>query len=82
MISFDGVGVRYGPAQALAGVSEQVPAGLWLGIIGRNGTGKSTLLRAAARLVGHEGTITIGGRGRRDEPARPGPARRLRPAVA
>jgi iron complex transport system ATP-binding protein len=62
VISFDGVGVRYGPAQALAGVSEQVPAGQWLGIIGRNGTGKSTLLRAAARLVGHEGTITIGGR--------------------
>jgi len=48
-------------AQALAEVSEQVPAGQWLGVIGRNGTGKSTLLRAAARLVGHEGTITIGG---------------------
>ena len=62
MISFDGVGVRYGSAQALAEVSEQVPAGQWLGIIGRNGTGKSTLLRAAARLVGHAGTITIGGR--------------------
>ena len=61
MISFDRVGVRYGTAQALAEVSEQVPAGQWLGIIGRNGTGKSTLLRAAARLVGHEGTITIGG---------------------
>jgi iron complex transport system ATP-binding protein len=62
VISFDGVGVRYGSAQALAEVSEQVPAGQWLGIIGRNGTGKSTLLRAAARLVGHAGTITIGGR--------------------
>lgn len=61
MISFDRVGVRYGTAQALAEVSEQVPAGQWLGVIGRNGTGKSTLLRAAARLVGHEGTITIGG---------------------
>lgn len=62
MITFDRVGVRYGSAQALAEVSEQVPAGQWLGIIGRNGSGKSTLLRAAARLVGHEGTITIGGR--------------------
>src|SRR5450631_2629707 len=61
MISFEQVGVRYGSAQALAEVSEQVPAGQWLAIIGRNGTGKSTLLRAAARLVGHEGTITIGG---------------------
>ena len=61
MISFDQVGVRYGTAQALAEVTEQVPAGQWLAIIGRNGTGKSTLLRAAARLVGHEGTIAIGG---------------------
>ena len=58
VISFDRVSVRYGTAQALAEVSEQVPAGEWLGVIGRNGTGKSTLLRAAARLVGHEGTIT------------------------
>jgi iron complex transport system ATP-binding protein len=61
VISFDQVGVRYGRAQALAEVSELVPAGQWLGIIGRNGTGKSTLLRAAARLLRHEGTITIGG---------------------
>jgi iron complex transport system ATP-binding protein len=62
VISFDKVSVRYGTALALAEVSEKVPAGQWLGIIGRNGTGKSTLLRAAARLVGHEGTIAIGGK--------------------
>ena len=61
MISFDRVSVRYGTALALAEVTEQVPDGQWLAIIGRNGTGKSTLLRAAARLVGHEGTIAIGG---------------------
>ena len=61
MISFDKVSVRYGTALALAEVTEKVPAGQWLGIIGRNGTGKSTLLRAAARLVGHEGTIAVGG---------------------
>lgn len=61
MISFDKVSVRYGTALALAEVTEKVLDGQWLGIIGRNGTGKSTLLRAAARLVGHEGTIAIGG---------------------
>jgi cobalamin transport system ATP-binding protein len=61
VISFDRVGVRYGRATALADVSEQVPAGTWLGIIGPNGAGKSTLLRAAARLTGHSGTITVGG---------------------
>jgi iron complex transport system ATP-binding protein len=61
VISFDKVSVRYGPALALAEITEKVPAGQWLAIIGRNGTGKSTLLRAAARLVGHEGTIALGG---------------------
>jgi iron complex transport system ATP-binding protein len=61
VITLDGVGVSYGTACALAGVSEQVPAGQWLGIIGPNGAGKTTLLRSIARLVAHAGTITIGG---------------------
>jgi iron complex transport system ATP-binding protein len=62
VITFDGVTVRYGPATALAGVTEQVRAGEWLGIIGPNGAGKTTLLRSAARLVGYTGTIAIDGR--------------------
>ena len=61
MITLDDVGVRYGDASALAGVSEQVPAGQWLGIIGPNGAGKTTLLRSIACLVPYGGAITIGG---------------------
>jgi iron complex transport system ATP-binding protein len=61
MITFDRVGVSYGSATALAGVSDQVGAGEWLAIIGPNGAGKTTLLRAAARLIGHQGTIAIDG---------------------
>ena len=61
MITLDAVGVRYGAAAALAGVSEQVPAGQWLGVIGPNGAGKTTLLRSIACLVPHAGTITIDG---------------------
>jgi iron complex transport system ATP-binding protein len=38
-----------------------VQAGEWLGIIGPNGAGKTTLLRSIARLVRHDGEITIGG---------------------
>ena len=34
MIALDGVTVRYGPATALAGVTEQVRGGEWLGLIG------------------------------------------------
>jgi len=61
MITLDTVEVRYGTARALAGVSEQVPAGQWLGIIGPNGAGKTTLLRSIACLVPHAGAITIDG---------------------
>ena len=52
MISFDKVSVRYGAALALAEVTEKVPAGQWLAIIGRNGTGKSTLLRGRRETRG------------------------------
>jgi len=62
VIVFDRVSVRYTAAPALAGVSERVPAGEWLGIIGPNGAGKTTLLRSAAGLVAHGGTIAIDGR--------------------
>ena len=61
MITLDAVEVRYGTACALASVSEQVPAGQWLGIIGPNGAGKTTLLRSIACLVPYAGTITIDG---------------------
>jgi iron complex transport system ATP-binding protein len=62
VIALDEVTVRYGPATALAGVSDQVTAGEWLAIIGPNGAGKSTLLRCIAHLARHEGRIAIGGR--------------------
>jgi iron complex transport system ATP-binding protein len=61
VITLDGVGVRFGAAPALAGVTEHVQAGEWLGIIGPNGAGKTTLLRSIACLVRYDGTITIGG---------------------
>jgi cobalamin transport system ATP-binding protein len=77
MITLDAVGVRYGTACALAGVTARVPAGEWLGIIGPNGAGKSTLLRSIACLVPHDGKITIGG-----EPASGLRRRRLARLVA
>jgi cobalamin transport system ATP-binding protein len=62
MIGLTGVTVSYGAVTALAGVSEDVPAGQWLAVIGPNGAGKSTLLRCVAHLARHEGRITIDGR--------------------
>jgi iron complex transport system ATP-binding protein len=62
VIALEEVSVRYGPVNALAGVSGKVTAGEWLAIIGPNGAGKSTLLRCIAHLARHDGRIAIDGR--------------------
>jgi iron complex transport system ATP-binding protein len=59
VISFAGLTVRYGDTTALRGISDQVPAGEWLGVIGANGAGKTTLLGAIAALVPYSGTVTV-----------------------
>jgi branched-chain amino acid transport system ATP-binding protein len=43
--------VRYGAAQALFGVSLDVPAGAVVAVLGPNGAGKSTVARALSGLV-------------------------------
>lgn len=45
----------------LDGVSIDVPAGRWLGVLGANGAGKTTLLRCLAGTVAHGGTVTLAG---------------------
>ena len=59
MLKVDGIELYYGAAQALRGVSLQAPPGRILSVLGRNGMGKSSLLRA---LVGQQkiaaGSIT------------------------
>ena len=61
MLSFEQVTVRYGDAVAVHAVSETVRRGEWLGLIGANGAGKSSLLRAAAHLVPHGGVVEVAG---------------------
>jgi branched-chain amino acid transport system ATP-binding protein len=52
----------YGQAQALWGVSMEVPTGTVAGVLGRNGAGKTTLLRAIAGLHAKtDGPIDAGG---------------------
>jgi iron complex transport system ATP-binding protein len=55
------VGVKYSRrgAPALAGHTETVAAGEWLGLIGPNGAGKSSLLKAVVGLVDHTGDIRL-----------------------
>ena len=51
MLVLDSVTKRFGKSVAVAGVSLAVPAGQFVGIIGRSGAGKSTTLRMINRLT-------------------------------
>jgi branched-chain amino acid transport system ATP-binding protein len=53
---------RYGPVQALHGVSLDVPEGSVVAVLGANGAGKTTTLRAISGTVRRSGKIVLGGR--------------------
>ncbi len=50
LLEVEGVDLFYGDAQALAGVSLQVPRGEIVAIVGANGAGKSSLIRTIAGI--------------------------------
>ena len=61
-VSIQNLTVAYGETPALAGVSLHVKDEGYLGIIGPNGGGKTTLLKAILRLVpAFTGNITLYG---------------------
>ena len=70
-VSFEDVTFRYtpdGPA-VLDGVSFDVPAGTSVGIVGRTGSGKSTLVELVPRLMDPTGgTVRVDGRDVREMP--------------
>jgi iron complex transport system ATP-binding protein len=59
VISFSALTVRYGDTAALRGVSGRVSAGEWVGVIGANGAGKTSLLNAIAALLPYSGSVTV-----------------------
>jgi branched-chain amino acid transport system ATP-binding protein len=61
MLEVDGIEVRYGQAVAVAGVSLRVPPGAWVALIGANGAGKTSLLRAVLGLIPHRGRTRFDG---------------------
>lgn len=56
-LRLDRVGVRYGRRDAVHETTLELPCAALVGLVGPNGAGKSSLLKAAAGLVPHSGTI-------------------------
>ena len=63
MIEIDALEVAYGSIHALHGISLRVPQGSIVTLVGSNGAGKSTTLRAISGLVrAGKGSVRFGGR--------------------
>ena len=63
MLTLDNVHTHYGKSHILHGVSIDVRAGEVVGLLGRNGVGKSTTLKTVMGLVRpSEGTVTFEGK--------------------
>ncbi len=64
MIRLEEVHKRFGPVQALRGLSLEVPAGRIFGLIGPNGAGKTTTIRILSGLVRPDaGRVLVNGIG-------------------
>jgi ABC-type branched-chain amino acid transport systems, ATPase component len=76
LLELENVRARYGPVQALHGVSLEVDEGQIVAVLGANGAGKTTTLRAISNSVRREGSIRFAGksvgRGGPDDVARLG----------
>jgi ABC-2 type transport system ATP-binding protein len=59
VISARGLSKRYGQQLAVDNVSFDIPAGRIVGLIGPNGSGKTTTLKAALGLVPFEGELSV-----------------------
>ncbi|WFE30509.1 urea ABC transporter ATP-binding subunit UrtE [Solwaraspora sp. WMMD791] len=63
MLTVEGLDVSYGRAQVLFGVDLQAPAGALVCVMGRNGVGKTTLLKAITGVLPvRAGRVTFEGR--------------------
>jgi branched-chain amino acid transport system ATP-binding protein len=77
LLELETVDARYGPIQALHGVSLSVAEGEIAAVLGANGAGKTTTLRAISGTVRRSGTIRFAGR-----PLRGGPDAVARRGIA
>ena len=62
VLSVRDLGVRYGNIQAVRGISFEVEEGEIVALIGANGAGKSSILRAISGIAPYSGEIVYGER--------------------
>ena len=60
MLAVRDLAVRYGPIQAVRGLNLEVRPGEIVALIGANGAGKTSTVKAIAGLLPHTGTVTLG----------------------
>jgi branched-chain amino acid transport system ATP-binding protein len=60
-LEVSGLSVRYGPVLALHDVSLELPTGGSVALLGANGAGKTTMLRAIGGLLGYHGGRVVAG---------------------
>ena len=77
LLELQDVEARYGPVQALRGISLEVPEGAVVAVLGANGAGKTTTLRAVSGTVKRSGEILLDGK-----PLRGGPEAAAKAGVA
>jgi ABC-2 type transport system ATP-binding protein len=59
VLSARGLSKRYGKRSAVDGIDFEVPAGRIVGLIGPNGSGKTTTLKAALGLIDFDGQLSV-----------------------
>jgi branched-chain amino acid transport system ATP-binding protein len=77
LLQLENVDARYGPIQALHGVSLAVDDGQIVAVLGANGAGKTTTLRAVSGTVRRSGRVEFAGK-----PLRGGPDATARRGIA
>ena len=61
LLSISGLVASYGKSQALFGVDLTIEAGQVVALMGRNGMGKTTTVRAICRMIGSKGSMVFAG---------------------
>jgi ATP-binding cassette subfamily F protein 3 len=60
VLTVENAGKKYGPKQIFSDASFIITKGEKIGLVGRNGEGKSTMMKMIAKKVDYDGTVQIG----------------------